>query len=171
MKRIFRLRQTKNGKERRVLLTPRALAVLGDRCLGLAPETPIFPTVARKRPWRLRTAFRRACVRAGVTGLRIHDLRHTFATRLVTGGADLVTVQHLLGHADLRMTGRYAHPTGASMQQAVEILKTRREAPHKNPHTKRKRVAAVGRNPLTCLVEGRGFEPPTSALRTRRSPN
>ena len=59
-----------------------------------------------KRPWRLDTAFGRARAKAKITGLRFHDLRHTFATRLVTAGMDLATVRDLLGHSDLRMTSR-----------------------------------------------------------------
>ncbi len=128
-----RLRHTKNGKERRLPLTPRAVAVFTARCYGLTPEAPLFPSRPGQRPWRLDSAFGRACARAGVTGLRFHDLRHTFASRLVTGGVDLVTVQHLLGHGDLRMTSRYAHPTGASIRQALAVLAQQQGVPTKVP--------------------------------------
>jgi Phage integrase family len=46
---------------------------------------------------------------AGIQRLRLHDLRHTFATRRVHARVDLITVQHLLGHATIAMTARYAH--------------------------------------------------------------
>ncbi|MGH7800984.1 MAG: tyrosine-type recombinase/integrase, partial [Thermodesulfobacteriota bacterium] len=49
-------------------------------------------------------------------------LRHTFATRLVMAGVDIVTVQELMGHKDITMTKRYSHPTPEHKKQAVERL-------------------------------------------------
>jgi integrase len=129
------LPKPKNAKPRRLPLTPAARAVLTLRLTGRGPTDRLFPTKDGKRPWRLDTAFGRACAKAKITGLRFHDLRHTFATRLVTGGADLVTVRDLLGHSDLRMTSRYAHSTGASIQQALDILTEQRWVPTKVPTT------------------------------------
>ncbi len=129
------LPKTKNAKPRRLPLTPAARAVLHLRTQGRAPAERIFPLGEGKRAWRLDTAFGRACAKAKITGLQFRDLRHTFATRLVTGGADLVTVRDLLGHTDLRMTSRYAHPTGASIQQALQILTQRARVPTKTPTT------------------------------------
>ncbi len=126
-----RLRHTKNGKERRLPLTARAVGILTDRGRALAAAAPYFPPRPGQRPWRLKSAWQDAVREAGLKGLRFHDLRHTFATRLVTGGADLVTVQHLLGHGDLRMTSRYAHPTSASVRHAVALLEEAGNRSHK----------------------------------------
>ena len=67
-------------------------------------------------------AFRTACKRAGVEGLRFHDLRHTFASRLVERGADIVTVQILLGHSTVTLTQRYTHSNDDRKRAAVELL-------------------------------------------------
>ena len=57
--------------------------------------------------------------------MRFHDLRHNFATQLVAGGVDLVTVKELLGHSSLLMVGRYAHSAPESKRQAVAVLERR----------------------------------------------
>jgi len=51
-----------------------------------------------------------------------HVLRHTFATTMVRGGADLVVVADLLGHARLDQTRRYTLPTAADRQRALDLL-------------------------------------------------
>lgn len=68
------------------------------------------------------TSFATALKKSGVAHFRFHDLRHTFASRLVMKGVDIRTVQELLGHKDLRMTMRYAHLAPDHMRRAVEIL-------------------------------------------------
>ena len=59
---------------------------------------------------------------AGIAKLRFHDLRHTFATRLVQAGIDLYVVMELLGHKSLTMTMRYAHHYPESLRHGVDIL-------------------------------------------------
>jgi len=69
-----------------------------------------------------KVAFTRAIRLAGISHLRFHDLRHTFATRLVRASVDLITVQHLLGHAKITMTARYAHSLADDKMAAVRRL-------------------------------------------------
>ncbi|MSR84339.1 MAG: site-specific integrase [Candidatus Latescibacteria bacterium] len=70
--------------------------------------------------------FQGALQRAGVTRhIRIHDLRHTFASHLVMKGIDLRTVAKLLGHRDIKMTMRYSHLAPEHLQAAVEVLTQR----------------------------------------------
>ena len=56
-----------------------------------------------------RSAFEKAVRKAGLADFTFHDLRHTFASRLVMSGVDLPTVKELLGHKDISMTLRYTH--------------------------------------------------------------
>jgi integrase len=70
----------------------------------------------------IKTGWWNAIKKAGLVGLRFHDLRHTFATRLVMAGVDIVTVAELLGHKDIKMTRRYSHPTPEHKKAAVKFL-------------------------------------------------
>ena len=53
-----------------------------------------------------------------------HDLRHTFASRLVMSGVDLPTVQALMGHKDISITPRYTHRSRVHKQRAVRALES-----------------------------------------------
>ncbi|KPJ58649.1 MAG: hypothetical protein AMJ46_13820 [Latescibacteria bacterium DG_63] len=70
----------------------------------------------------IKKGFRGAVKRAGIEDFRFHDLRHTFASHLMMGGADLRTVQELLGHKGLSMTMRYSHLSHKHLEGAVESL-------------------------------------------------
>jgi len=74
--------------------------------------------------FRNRT-FLPALARAEIAGFRWHDLRHTFASRLVMAGVDLATVQSLMGHKTVEMTMRYAHLSPGHRHEAVQRLKRR----------------------------------------------
>jgi integrase len=112
-----------------------------DALIALEPDPSrrqgrVFPAGNDRRGSQIRTAFEAALVRAGITGFRFHDLRHTAASHLVMRGASLKDVQEILGHADLRMTNRYAHLSPAHLRGAVERLEglTPLEAPARLAH-------------------------------------
>jgi len=67
---------------------------------------------------------------AEIENFHWHDLRHTFASRLVTRGVDIYTVAKLLGHQNIEMTERYAHLDPDYLKHSVEFLV---EQPSKQP--------------------------------------
>ncbi len=62
--------------------------------------------------------------KVGVENLWLHDLRHTFATRLAQADVDLYKISKLLGHKDIKMTQRYSHHCPDSLRDGVEILES-----------------------------------------------
>jgi site-specific recombinase XerD len=85
----------------------------------------VFPSNRKpaERIFGLKKGFKRAVLFAKLEPyLRFHVLRHTLATRLVDRGANIVTVQHLLGHARISKTVCYAHSPDATRIAAVEKL-------------------------------------------------
>jgi integrase len=91
------------------------------------PQNPArFSLVFRKsdgRRWgSIRTAFVKACRRAGIKDFRFHDLRHTAASHMLMLGARLIEVQEVLGHKNDRMTRRYAHLDPSFKRRTVERL-------------------------------------------------
>jgi integrase/recombinase XerD len=114
---LIHIRQGKGGKDRDVPLSPKVLETLREYWRWMKPKTYLFPgTINGSRadkpitPKVLWESCREAAERAGITkAVRPHLLRHSFATHLVEGGADLPTVQALLGHTDLKPTSIYLH--------------------------------------------------------------
>src|SRR2546422_7577041 len=70
----------------------------------------------------LKSGFGLACRKAGINDVTWHTLRHTFASRLVSRGVDIVTVQQLLGHSAVTVTMRYTHTNLDSKHAAVAKL-------------------------------------------------
>src|SRR5215217_4619589 len=114
---VIHIRQGKGDRDRDVPLSPKLLETLREYWRWMKPKTYLFPgTVNGLRadrpisPKMLWEACREAAQRAGITkAVRPHLLRHSFATHLLEAGADLPTVQALLGHADLKPTSIYLH--------------------------------------------------------------
>ena len=115
----LRLPDAKTGA-RVVPLPPRAVELLA----GL-PREPGNPWVipGRKPGTHLRQiddAWKIIRERAGLKGVRIHDLRHSYASRALALGEGLPMIGHLLGHRQIETTARYAHLARDSAQEAAE---------------------------------------------------
>lgn len=82
----------------------------------------VFPSQQGGRLEGVKTAWIKLLERAKIEGFRWHDMRHDFASRLVMAGVPLNTVRDLLGHADIKMTLRYAHLAPGTKAAAVELI-------------------------------------------------
>ena len=111
-----RAEQAKNGRQRHMPINAEALAVLIQWQRQSSGAGRVFNVQDVKSAWGALLDTAR------VTGFRFHDLRHHFASKLVTKGVDLNTVRELLGHADIKMTLRYAHLGPDSLAAAVAKL-------------------------------------------------
>lgn len=131
-------KDTKTHQTRRVALDGPTTAALADHrtaaveraegCGGaLAADAFVFAgDVAGTTPWYPDSAsrrFRQACDEAGLKGVRLHDLRHYVATRLLSAGVDVRTVAGRLGHRNAATTlDVYSHFVPESDQEAAQIL-------------------------------------------------
>jgi integrase len=113
---------SKGNATRHIPLNTEALAVLTsikpEKAAGLVFKSP----VTGGRFNNIKKAWAEVTKAAGIPDLRWHDLRHDFASQLVMRGVPLFTVQKLLGHANSRMTQRYAKLAPATLADAVNLL-------------------------------------------------
>jgi integrase len=135
---------TKSGRMRRVPLADQAAAAL-DRLSRRDHFTARDELVFCNDYCRpldgsaLRRRFRAAQAAAGVRRLRLHDLRHSFGSRLAASGVDVVTIQAAMGHSALATTSRYLHARPApdqarifteAFEASAEPTASRKEKPH-----------------------------------------
>jgi integrase len=112
---------TKQGREHIIPLSAPALALLAARFNKRHDESPwLFPG-RKDRPRKdTRHVWARVLKRAGIHGLRIHDLRHSYASHLVNAGFSLPVIGQLLGHSQVSTTSRYSHLYDDVQRQATE---------------------------------------------------
>jgi integrase len=110
------IRPPKHGSERIAVVPDRLLSMLSAHVEVYLPDGDrdrwFFPTATGTPPHQntFGHLWRRAQAGAGLTGIRLHDLRHFFASGLIASGCDVVTVQRPLGHASATTTlNSYSH--------------------------------------------------------------
>lgn len=127
---MVRVVQGKGGIDREVPLSKNLLPTLREYYRWMRPKTYLFPgtvdgwradkPMTEKCVWQ---AVREACVRAGIKKrVTPHTLRHCFATHLLESGADLRTIQMILGHSDLEATTVYLHLSRRHLQATANPL-------------------------------------------------
>jgi site-specific recombinase XerD len=123
---LIRVEQGKGRKDRYTLLSPRLLEELRRYCRVYRPTEWLFPARGGNAPMSTSTAqhlYGAWKARAGIYKRGgIHGLRHGFATHLLESGADLVTIQRLLGHDCLETTAHYLHVTPQRLSEHVSPL-------------------------------------------------
>jgi site-specific recombinase XerD len=121
---VIHIRQGKGRKDRDVPLSGKLLETLREYWRWMKPKTWLFPgyvhgwradvPMSDKMVW---IACKQAATNAGITKrVTPHTLRHSFATHLLEAGADLRTIQVLLGHADIKHTVIYLHLSQKHLQ-------------------------------------------------------
>ncbi len=126
---VVHIRQGKGGNDRDVPLCPRLLETLREYWCWKKPKTWLFPRGIAKRGddhltdkavWYVCSeAARHAGLDKRVAP---HMLRHSFATHLLENGADLPTIQILMGHADLETTSIYLHLSRRHLETTINPL-------------------------------------------------
>jgi len=130
------LRQTKNGSTRHVPLNAAARGAFNELRDQSEEQGRVFVGERGKPLRKPRHWWDKVLKEAGVEDFHWHDLRHTFASRLVMAGVDLRTVAQLLGHRTLQMVMRYAHLSHSHELAAVERLCNTGEGNEKRSDTK-----------------------------------
>lgn len=118
-RRLWTVPLSKSGRRRHIPLSDLALRILNRQ--KRLPGCPwVFPGKdPEKHIEGVRKPWEKAKTQAGLApDLRIHDLRHTFASRVLAGGASIHQIGQILGHSQIQMTMRYAH---LEKNQLVEV--------------------------------------------------
>jgi len=121
-RRILKVSKSKNGEKRDIPLNDAALAAQMTAKQYSSDGPAVFWNRYGEPLQSPRQWFEEALENAKIDDFRWHDLRHTFASRLVMAGADLGTVQQLMGHKTIGMTVRYAHLAPEHQLSAVQKL-------------------------------------------------
>jgi len=113
---------TKTSDTRHIPMNKETIGVLEAWKKQVSKSPYVFPGQGGGRFEDVKSAWLKLLERAQIDGFRWHDMRHDFASRLVMAGVPLNTVRDLLGHADIKMTLRYAHLAPGTKAAAVELI-------------------------------------------------
>lgn len=119
---VWTIPLTKSGKIHRVYLSEEAKITLEEQREISGSKEYVFPG-RRSNPHItcLEYIWKNIQEKTGLHNVRLHDLRHTFASWAINGGASLYDVQKSLGHSDLRVTQKYAHLSEERQREVSKI--------------------------------------------------
>lgn len=112
----------KSGQSREIPLSGRVVTALEGWRPEKGAQGLVFPARDGGRMDNFRRSWAGILKSAEVTGVRWHDLRHTFGTRLAMAGVPLPTIQRLMGHASITTTQRYLHSGAVDARRAIDML-------------------------------------------------
>ena len=112
---LITVRRTKNFQSRVIPIHPKLKQELLKRQPAVGKVVPFSKDHVKHK-------IKEYLIKAGFPEIRVHDLRHTFASLMVMNGVDLKTVQELLGHSTYKTTEIYAHLAPAHLQEAIRKL-------------------------------------------------
>lgn len=113
---IIHIYKSKSGKGRKVPVLPELKEILlkiKSKSAGKVFQITV-PT--------LRREFSKALRKAGIAGIRFHDLRHTFASHFMMNGGNISYLKDILGHSSTELTTRYAHLSPHILKQAINAV-------------------------------------------------
>jgi integrase len=156
--RVLTVPRSKHGEKRRVYLNDDAVAAFrllwrfSDGRGRVFDHLYVSAKTIGPRNW-----FEAALAHSGIANFRWHDLRHTFASRLVMTGVDIRTVQELMGHKTIQVTMRYAHLAPEHQLEAVQRLRNTGSALGKATDTRTDTTAngpvgALSERPIKCFA-------------------
>ena len=117
---FIELLETKSGKSRKVPISSKLMKVLEE---AKNDTEYVFINPDTNMPYNdIKKSFHTVLKKAGIEDFRFHDFRHTAATRMLEKGADIRTVQEILGHSSVSVTERYTHTNAKLKKSAIELL-------------------------------------------------
>ena len=115
------IRDSKYGEARHVPMDSTVIELFRNYPRTSGSEFVFSNATGGRLGW-LQHGFRKALMRAGLTDLHFHDLRHTFASQWMMAGGELYSLKDILGHKTIAMTQRYAHLSPAYKRAMVDRM-------------------------------------------------